>query len=197
MRCRGRLVGVPLIREPNMKTNTKEIISVLAIILAAALVRCVPHPPNFVPTVAIALFAGSHLNNRLGAFLIVGISMLIGDLILGLHSVMWATYLSLALIVLLGWAISTGGSLKIRGITAASVAGSTIYFVITNFAVWTSGWMEELYPATMQGLLTCYTAALPFFGNAIIGDLFYTAVLFGAYRLVVRGSSSAPSLVRW
>ena len=171
-----------------MKTNTKEIVSVLAIILVAAMIRCVPHPPNFVPTVAIALFAGSHLKNRMVAFLMVGVSMLISDLILGVHVVMWATYISLAFIVLLGRVVSlTTAKRKISGIqrcASASIAGSTIYFVITNFAVWSSGWMEELYPATIQGLLTCYTAALPFFGNSIVGDLFYTAVLFGAYRLV-------------
>ena len=165
-----------------MKTNNKELVSVLVIIVAAALFRCIPHPPNFAPTVALALFAGSRLDNRLNALLIVGISMLIGDLILGAHAVMWATYLSLALIVLLGRA--TSFSSMRRSLIPTALISSTIYFVVTNFAVWHSGWMKALYPATTQGLLDCYTAALPFFGHSVVGDLFYTTVLFGAYKLV-------------
>ncbi|MEI7907009.1 MAG: DUF6580 family putative transport protein, partial [Bacteroidota bacterium] len=70
------------------------------------------------------------------------------------------------------------------GITAGStLAGSVLFFVVTNFGVWQSG---TFYPMTMGGLVECYAAAVPFFRNALVGDVFYVTVLFGSYELAMK-----------
>jgi hypothetical protein len=65
-------------------------------------------------------------------------------------------------------------------VPAASVTGSLIFFVLTNFAVWAFG---TIYSFDWQGLVQCYVAALPFLDKTVIGDLFWNAVLFGGAAL--------------
>jgi hypothetical protein len=66
-------------------------------------------------------------------------------------------------------------------VAIASIAGSVVFFLISNFGVWVAG---RLYPVTMSGLAACYVAALPFFRNSVLGDLACTAVMFGSYHLL-------------
>ena len=68
-------------------------------------------------------------------------------------------------------------------IAGASLAGSVLFFVVTNFGVWMLG---SLYPKTLEGLVACYVAAIPFFHNTLLGDAFFTAVLFGGFVLAQR-----------
>jgi hypothetical protein len=63
-------------------------------------------------------------------------------------------------------------------------AGSLQFYIITNFFVWFGS--HDMYPQTLSGLSACYVAALPFYGRTLLGDLFYSGVLFGAYALVSR-----------
>jgi len=55
-----------------------------------------------------------------------------------------------------------------------------LFFVLTNFGVWALG---ALYPKTLTGLTECYVVAIPFFRNALLSDLFYSALLFGGLAL--------------
>jgi ABC-type multidrug transport system fused ATPase/permease subunit len=94
---------------------------------------------------------------------------------------MWAVYGSFALMVWLGtWLRSRR---RLQPIAGATLAGSVLFFVVTNFAVWLSG---MTYPTTAVGLLACYVAAIPYFGNTIAGDAFYAALLFGGFALAER-----------
>jgi hypothetical protein len=63
----------------------------------------------------------------------------------------------------------------------ASIGGSVVFFIVSNFGVWLTGTM---YPMTFEGLLACFSAAVPFFRNMLFGDLFFAGVLFGAYDYV-------------
>jgi hypothetical protein len=156
-------------------------------ILAAAASRLIPHPPNFSPIGALALFGGACFPSKRTAFLVplaamlvsdLAIGLLRGDLSLGFHGLIPVVYGSFALIVCLGfWLRRRRNAMPIAG---AALASSIIFFVLTNFGVWAFG---SWYPKTWEGLVGCYVAAIPFFHNTLLGDAFYVSVLFGGLAL--------------
>jgi len=150
------------------------------IFLAAAL-RLIPHPPNFTPVAAMALFGGAYLSERRLAFGLPLAALLLSDAVLGFYQGMIWVYGSFALIVCLG--LQLRSRRRLLPIAGAALAGSVLFFVVTNFGVWASG---GLYPRTLTGLGACYAAAIPFFQNTIAGDLVYTALLFGGFAIVER-----------
>jgi len=147
-------------------------------VIAAAFIRLIPHPPNFAPIAAMALFGGAYFNKKWAAFTIPLAAMFITDLFLGFHASMWAVYLSFALIVVLGMVMLK--QKKTGNIFFASVSASVSFFMITNFGVWIS---TPYYEKTIVGLIACFTAAIPFFHQTLLGDLFFVAILFGLYEL--------------
>ena len=162
-----------------MKQITPKFWILTAMIFAAAFVRLIPHPPNFAPVAAMALFGGAYFSKKWAAFLVPIAAMFFTDLILGFHETMWAVYLSFALIVVIGMLMLK--EKKIGNIFFASVISSVSFFIITNFGAWLS---SGIYPKTTTGLVTCYTAAIPFFHQTLLSDLFFVGVLFGLYHLV-------------
>jgi hypothetical protein len=88
-------------------------------------------------------------------------------------------YGSVALIVLLGWAIAK--RITPLSIAAAALASSVLFFAVTNFGTWLASGM---YPPTLTGLAACYVAAIPFFQNTLAGDLAFSALLFGGFALL-------------
>lgn len=151
----------------------------LAMILAAAMSRLIPHPYNFAPIGALALFGGAQFADRRAAFLVPLAALLLSDLSLGLYSGMVWIYGSFALIVGIGRLLRRHRTA--RGIAGASVSASLLFFAITNFAVWPG---STKYPQTLAGLMECYAAGLPFFWNTLLGDGFYSLVLFGGFALL-------------
>lgn len=175
-----------------MKTEKINIrfVVLTVIVLLAALSRLLPHPYNFTPIGAMALFGAAYFCNRILSFIVPLVSMWISDLIINnivyaqyQESFVWFTegfywmYGSFLLIGVLGH--FTLKNIKPATVIGSGLAASIIFFLITNFGVWASG----LYPATIEGLMTSYAAGVPFFGNTLAGDLFYCTVLFGAYEL--------------
>jgi len=148
-------------------------------VFIAAFVRLLPHPPNFAPIASIALFGGAYFVKKSTAFIIPLTAMFLTDAIIGFYSSAWLTYLSFALIVVLGIVMLKKVSLK--NLIIASLTASVSFFAITNFGVWALG---TLYPKTMAGLLESYVSAIPFFQNSLLGDLFFVGVMFGVYELV-------------
>ncbi len=172
----------------NKKNLPMNIVS-LALIVFAVISRLVPHPPNFTPITAIALFGGYSLSNRWNAFLLPLAIMFISDLFLGFHSTIWAVYLSFLLITSIGFLLKNRFS-YFRLFYFSSIS-SLAFFLITNFAVWlTSG----MYPHNLQGLLQCYFFGLPFyktspmdlFALSFAGDLFYAFAIFSAFHFASR-----------
>ena len=147
-------------------------------VLAAAMLRLVPHYPNFTPIAAMALFGGAYFSNKKSAFIVPFAAMFLSDLIIGFHSTMWAVYLSFMLIVFIGFSLKE--KKKISNIFVASISSSVLFFVITNFAVWATGTM---YPMNFTGLVESYIAAVPFFHYTLLGDLFYVGIFFGAFEI--------------
>ena len=153
-------------------------VATLVAIVAAAALRLVPHPPNFSPIDAMALFSGAYLGRRQIAFIAPLAALLLSDAVLGFYHGMATVYASVAMIVALGWGLSQRRS-PLR-VAVAAVAGSIIFFVTTNLGMWL---FSGIYPVTYAGLVACYAAALPFFQNTVAGDLFYAVLLFGGFAL--------------
>jgi len=158
------------------------ILTLLAAILAAAALRLVPHPPNFTPIGAMALFSGAYLGRRGAVALVAPLGALfLSDLVLGFYRGMPTVYFSVALVVIIGWlALRRVSPIRVGG---AAIASSVLFFVLTNFGTWLS---SGFYPLTLAGLEACYVAAIPFFQNTVAGDLFYAAILFGGFALLER-----------
>jgi uncharacterized protein DUF6580 len=165
----------------------------LVFILIAAGLRIAPHPWNFTPIGAMALFSGALVRDRRLAFLFPLVTLFAGDLFLGFHKLMPVIYASFLLSVLIGRWLQNRRTLA--RITGATVLGAAQFFMVTNFGVWAAG---NLYPRTLAGLAACYIAGVPFFWNTLAGDAFYVGILFGSFALAERSFPTLrePALAR-
>ena len=173
----------------NYKAFNLRFFIVFSVIIAAALMRLLPHWPNFTPVAAMALFAGTYFERKSFAFAIPIAALFISDLVIGFHALMPAVYLSFVITVVIGATIRKHVSAK--NIVFAAFAASVIFFLVTNFAAWLA--YPVFYPQTAFGLAECYIAGLAFFNdgsqgisffvNDLMGTLFFSAVFYGAYYL--------------
>ena len=153
-----------------------KIILLCVIIFLVSLTRIFPHPPNFTPILALAIFGGAYFPNKIAALTLPVIAMFLSDLILGFHSQMYVVYGTIVILSFLGNIIKTK---NIKNLVISGLAGSLFFFIITNFSVWISG---SLYPLTFDGLIQCYIMAIPFFHNTLISTLLFISVLFFGYN---------------
>lgn len=173
-----------------MKNNRYLVL--IGIILIAAAARWLPHPWNFTPIGAMALFGGAQFASKRAALLLPMTALFVGDLIIGLHSLMPFVYGCFALTVCLGFWVRQNRS-AVR-IVVASLTSAIGFFLVTNFSVWAC---FDTYPKNVTGLMECYVAGLPFLRNGLLGDLFYAGILFGGWALAERKFTSLrePQLV--
>ena len=171
-------------QEQKLKSSFSYLV-ILAILIALGVAgRLLPHPPNFTPMAAIALFAGFIFIKRYMAVVAVISTMLLCDYFaFGSLSASWfgsksmfVVYLALLFpIVFKNFLQKKIGVLRIFG---AALASSSVFFLATNFAVWA---FSPMYEKTLEGLVLCYTMAIPFFQNTVAGDLIWSGVIFGTY----------------
>jgi hypothetical protein len=154
-------------------------IVILGIVSAAAALRVAPHPMNFAPIGALALFGGAYFSSKRAAFVIPLLSLIAGDIFIGFHRLVPYVYASFLVSVAIGLWLRQNKSLPRLG--AAALAGSIQFFLVTNFAVWVTS--TGTYAKTADGLLTCYIAGIPLFWNTLAGDAFYAVLLFGGMEL--------------
>ena len=165
-------------------------LTVSLLILIAAVSRFMPHPSNFAPIAAIALFGGAKFANKKLAYLVPFLAMIISDLFLGFYDFgsMFTVYACFALTVFMGSYIANKQSVaKVAGLTLLS---SIVFFVFTNLSVWV---YFGTYTHDLSGLVACYVAAIPFFRNSVIGDLVFSGALFGIYAVI---ENKLPNLVK-
>jgi hypothetical protein len=149
----------------------------VALIVVGVTLRLLPHPANFAPVTAIAIFGGALLPRR-QALIVPVLIMMISDAFIGFYTMMpvvWACYVLIAL----------AGNFFLREFrmlrtATVTLASSLFFFIATNFAVWISSGM---YAHTWTGLERCYILALPFFRNTLAGDCVYTATFFCLFAL--------------
>lgn len=157
-----------------------EIIIALILILAGALLRILPHPDNFAPISAIALFGAVYLSKRVAFFAVLA-AMVVSDIFIGYYELklMAVVYGSFLLCVFVGFWLKKNK--KWYTILESSFLAALIFFILTNFAVWLfTPWYEK----SLAGIIQCYFLALPFFKNTLLGNLFYTSVFFSSYELI-------------
>ncbi len=158
------------------------------LILIAAIARIVNYEVevyNLAPVAALGLFAGSVLNNKRVAYLFTILAMLISDVYIEFFTSMsgfydisqFFVYGSLILVTLMGTTLKKHNPLKIAGY---SITGSAIFFILSNFGTYLTGY----WGYGIEGLITTYTAAIPFAKNTFISDLLFSGLLFGAYTLL-------------
>lgn len=148
--------------------------------------RLLPHPANFAPIAAIALFSGLYLPKRF-AIIVPAAALLLSDIVLGFYTwqVVVSVYACFALTGIIGLYLAK--QKKFATIALGTILASIIFFLVTNWAVWAFGTM---YPHTTSGLMQSYIMALPFFRNSLLGDIFYTTVLVGSMELIQKTSLS-------
>lgn len=168
--------------------NYSRLFAILGFLAIAIASRLLPHPPNFTSIGAAALLGVAYFGSRLVAFAIVSLSIFLSDLALGSHSTMPFVYLSFGLTILLGEKLNNRYQLQIKYLPLFSIATSLLFFVVANFGVWLKA---PIYPHTMNGLISCYIAAIPFLGNQILGDLFYGVTLYAYLCLISRQFAKA------
>src|SRR5512142_3029629 len=150
----------------------------LALLIAGVSARFLPHAPNFSPVIAIAVFGGVYLRRSQALWLPL-VLMMTTDLFLGLHATVPFTWGSVFLCSLIGlWARRNPQPLRLF---SASLASAIVFFAITNFGSWFA-----FYPLTREGLIACYTLAIPFFRWTVASTVLYSFVLFGLFELVAR-----------
>ncbi len=153
----------------------------LALILLAAALRIAPHPWNFTPVGAMALFSGALLKDRRLAFFFPLPALFLGDVFIGFHKLIPIVYASFLVNVAIGLWLRDRRT--VTRISLATLLGAIQFFLATNFAVWQ---LLGSFPHTISGLLTCYAAGLPFFWNTLAGDAAYAFLFFGGYALAER-----------
>ncbi len=161
------------------KKSNSLVIAALLITLGFAS-RLLPHPANFAPIAAIAIFGGLYLPKR-WAIILPAMAMFVSDIFIGFYTwqIMLAVYGSFVLTGVIGLLVRKNK--KTATVIGGTILGSVLFFLITNFAVWAFG---NMYTHTFADLMQCYTMAIPFFKNTLLGDLFYTGALVGAFELL-------------
>jgi len=160
------------------------------LVVFAAVMRLVPHIANVAPVAGLALFAGAYFNRRYAIALPIAV-MFASDLFIGFYSwkIMLSVYGSFALIGVMGSMLKENKTFfRVFGTT---LAGSMVFFAVTNWAVWA---FSPLYEPTLAGLMQSYIMGLPFLKGTLAGDFMYVGIFFGAYELALYSLKQKHSL---
>jgi uncharacterized membrane protein len=179
------------------KVNYRLALPACAIVLAA-LSRLLPHPPNFTPMTALALFGAASISSRWLAFALPMAALLLSDVMLeittragvlsgwlsrsyGFHRGMFVIYGIFVLIACIGFVLRKRRT--VPAIVAVTLVSSLLFYLLANFSVWV---VDGMYPHTLEGLLQCYVAAIPFLKWNLLGNAFYVSILFGGLSSLER-----------
>ncbi len=176
-----------------MKFSKNLIFTLVALVVVAALYRVFPGRPfGFAPQIAMAIFAGAIIKDKMYAFALPLVSMFISDAIYqvlyisgltimpGFYEGQVTNYILISLLTTVGFLIK---KVNIVNLAVAAFAAPTIYFILSNFLVWLSGTGGLQRPQTFEGLMMTMSDGIPFYKNSIWGTLFFSALLFGSYYL--------------
>ena len=180
----------------------KKLLLAIAMLAVVFLGRVMPHPYNFTPVIAITLLSSYIFKNKYVSLGLPLFALWLSDLFINnvvyagyypgftfLSTGMIWTYGSILLVALLGSVMFK--KMSSSRVALASISGSTIFYLISNFGVWI---VSPMYAKSIAGLIVCYSLALPFYGSSLAGDLIYSALFFGAYHLAISKSYNLNSL---
>jgi hypothetical protein len=174
-----------------MQNNTGRPLAV-GLTIVGALARVLPHAPNFAPVGGLSLFAGARMQGWRAYALPLALMAITDPLVGGFSFATPFIYASFLISVLIGARMlrNTQNPLRIGGAVGLS---SFQFFVITNFGVWVR--FPETYSHTLAGLMSCYMAAIPFYGRTLAADMLYAGALFGLYAWLSRRLPSTGRVV--
>ena len=158
--------------------NNKTLLIIL-IILIGAFSRIIPHPPNFTPLIAGAIFLPYLIKDKWLIICLPILCLLISDFFLGFHTVMIWTYGSFLLIGLMA---SHFSSAKLSSLIVLSLSGPTLFFLTTNFGVWLG---SSMYSQDIQGLVQCYILALPFYASSLSATFLFANLFYFCRRFFI------------
>ncbi len=186
-----------------MKSSKSLIITMVVLIVIAALYRIIPGRPwGFAPQIAMALFGGAVIKDKKWAFALPIFSMFLSDLlyqglysagltpIYGFYEGQWLNYCLFAVMVVIGFAVK---KINLVNVLAASLIAPTVFFLLSNFITWSglAGLRGLNRPFTFEGLMMAFNDGLPFYKGSISGTLFFSAMLFGGYYLLTKKNNAA------
>ena len=151
----------------------KELKIFVGIFLCLAASRFIPHPGNFTSLLALSFYVPSLLGIRYIPFLII--SFALTDFVIGYHNLTHWTWGSVFLIGFLPFYFKNSLKLRITG----ALTGAVMFFLITNFGVWSIG----QYGYNIEGLIACYTLAIPFFAYSLISTFVFSGIIEGVIKL--------------
>ena len=144
----------------------------IGVLIALSASRFIPHPPNFTSLLALSFYIPVIFGVRF--IPVVVLALFFTDLIIGLHSTMFFTIGSVILIGLISKIFNRSILLRLFG----ALTGAVIFFILSNFGVWASG----SYGYTLNGFISCYLLAIPFFGYSLISTLIFSVIIETIYR---------------
>ncbi len=153
--------------------NMKYIKISFGIFLVLAASRLMPHPPNFTSLIALSFYVPVLLGLKFIPALLIAFALT--DFIIGYHSGTHWTWGSVLAIGLISQYFSKNFSFRLAG----ALTGALVFFLVTNFGVWTSG----MYGYTFNGLLSCFILAIPFFTYSLISTLLFSLLIETSYKL--------------
>lgn len=148
-------------------------LNLVPIVLIILFSRFIPHPPNFTPIISIAILSPLFFNKNIISLSVLILGMFVTDIFLGIYSNMIFIYLTIVLIFYLSKYFFRLDSFK--KIILCSFFSSTIFFIVTNFAVWS---FSGLYSKNLEGLIACYLLAIPFFHNTLISTMLFSSITY-------------------
>ncbi|MEO8819350.1 MAG: DUF6580 family putative transport protein [Ginsengibacter sp.] len=181
-----------------MKINKQLVFSFILLIIIASLYRIMPgRPYGFSPMIAMAIFGGAVIREKKLAFLFPLLAMFISD---GLYQLLYINgvgnisgfydgqvlnYILFGGLTVFGFFIK---NFNIKKIVIASISAPTVYFLISNFLVWSSS--SPLAglgrPKTFEGLIACISDGLPFYPWSVASTFIFSAIFFGSYYLMTK-----------
>ena len=151
----------------------------ISLILILSFSRLIPHPWNFTPILAAGIFSGFYFKKFFFSLFIIIFSMFLADIFIGFHNTMFFTYISLIVAVILGVFIK---HLKFSEIIFSGLVSSICFFLITNFGAWIT---LAMYEKNLEGLMSSYILAIPFFHNTLISTFLYLFLLKIIFELTL------------
>jgi hypothetical protein len=181
-----------------MKSNGRLIVFTLILVALATACKFFFGPDlewsGFSPVIAIALFAGFIVKQKDMSFLLPLLALFISDAVIqflytqdmfkypGFYSGQWKNYLILMSATLIGWLLKGRSN---SSLLIGTIAAPTVFFLLSNFSVW-MGTTEATYSKDFSGLMTCYTAGLPFYKNALMATIVFLPVILFTYNYMMR-----------
>lgn len=154
-------------------SNKINILLIISVVVLFVAMRLIPHIPNFTPVLSIGLYLGTFYKNKINSTLLLLAFMLISDSFLGFYPSIVFVYFGIISSIFIG-SLNKNKSLLNSGSNV--FLASTLFFVVSNFGVWL---IDGFYVYNVEGLVLCYYKAIPFFKNEIMGNIFYSSILFG------------------